>query len=120
MSIDLKLVYLSLLSRTHLHRNIYAMKLPIQYKPTTVEDWTRSDSYHNSFLIPRDDAFEAANRNCEANDLPEIAVTAAQGKFLNLLARTMGAKRILEVGTLGGYVSMSFRNSQRCQCRNVN
>lgn len=77
--------------------------LPIQYKPTTVEDWTRSDLYHNSFLIPHDEALEAANRNCEANGLPEIAVTAAQGKFLSLLARSMGAKRILEVGTLGGY-----------------
>jgi predicted O-methyltransferase YrrM len=39
----------------------------------------------------------------DAAGLPAIAVSPAQGKFLNLLARAMGAKRILEVGTLGGY-----------------
>ncbi len=82
------------------------MRLPTQFKPTTVEDWTRSDLYHNTFLIPHDEANEVAKRNSDANDLPEIAVSAAQGKFLSLLARSVGAKRILEVGTLGGYVKL--------------
>ena len=71
-------------------------------KPTTAEDWRRSDKYHNSFLIPRDDALEAAVRNSTEQGLPDIAVSTAQGKFLHLLARTIGAKKILEVGTLGG------------------
>ncbi|TFY78509.1 hypothetical protein EWM64_g5499 [Hericium alpestre] len=75
----------------------------ITQTPTTHEDWTRSDLYHNSFLIPKDDALEKAQANSVAKGLPEIAVSTAQGKFLNLLARSVGAKRILEVGTLGGY-----------------
>lgn len=91
-------------TQTSLHFLSSRMKLPTQYKPTTVEDWTRSDVYHNAFLIPHDEAIEAATRNSTANGLPEIAVTAAQGKFLSLLARGVGARRILEVGTIGGYV----------------
>ncbi|KAF5332102.1 hypothetical protein D9611_008002 [Ephemerocybe angulata] len=42
-------------------------------------------------------------KNSEAQGLPNIAVTPAQGKFLNLLVKATGAKRVLEVGTLGGY-----------------
>jgi len=71
--------------------------------PTTLEDWARSDIYHNSFLLEKDDALDAALKNCTANGLPDIAVSAAQGKFLMLLALSMNAKRILEIGTLGGY-----------------
>ncbi|MBK7369482.1 MAG: O-methyltransferase [Candidatus Eisenbacteria bacterium] len=40
---------------------------------------------------------------CDAGGLPAIAVSTAQGKMLHLLARLHGAKRVLEVGTLGGY-----------------
>ncbi|KAI5120139.1 hypothetical protein M0805_001907 [Coniferiporia weirii] len=70
---------------------------------TSPEDWAKSDEYHNGFLIPEDPVIEAAVQNSVANGLPDIAVSAAQGKFLHLLARSVGAKRILEVGTLGGY-----------------
>ncbi|KAJ7437198.1 O-methyltransferase family 3 protein [Mycena galericulata] len=73
------------------------------FKVTTVEDWARSDHYHNSFLHTEDEILDATLKNNTANGLPEIAVSAAQGKFLNLLASSIGAKRILEVGTLGGY-----------------
>ena len=66
------------------------------------EIWTRSDVYNNSFLIPKDEALDKAIENSKANGLRNIAVTAAQGKFLHLLALTIGAKKILEVGTLGG------------------
>ncbi|KAJ7859770.1 O-methyltransferase-domain-containing protein [Mycena olivaceomarginata] len=72
-------------------------------KPTTQEDWTRSDQYHNSFLLPPDETLDAVLKHSTDSGLPEIAVSAAQGKFLNLLASSIGAKRILEVGTLGGY-----------------
>ncbi|KAJ3485676.1 hypothetical protein NLI96_g4797 [Meripilus lineatus] len=67
------------------------------------DEWTRSDLYHNSFLIPHDDSLEFAKKNSDDSGLPSIAVTAAQGKLLNLIARSVNAKRILEVGTLGGY-----------------
>ncbi|PPQ90842.1 hypothetical protein CVT25_007377 [Psilocybe cyanescens] len=70
---------------------------------TSLEDWTRSDEYHNSFLIPKDDVLDAVQKNNHDQGLPNIAVSTAQGKFLNLLAKTAGAKRVLEVGTLGGY-----------------
>ncbi|KAJ3746492.1 O-methyltransferase family 3 protein [Lentinula detonsa] len=72
-------------------------------KTTNIEDWARSDIYHNSFLIPQDPVLDAALKNSVANGLPEIAVSVAQGKFLHLQARSIQAKRILEVGTLGGY-----------------
>lgn len=65
--------------------------------------WIRSDKYHNSFLIPEDKALESALANSKAQGLPEIAVSAAQGKYLYLLIKSIGAKRVLEVGTLGGY-----------------
>ena len=74
-----------------------------RFKPTGLEDWARSDSYHNSFLIAPDATLDAARQNTAANGLPDIAVSTAQGKFLNLIARSIGALRILEVGTLGGY-----------------
>ncbi len=45
----------------------------------------------------------AALRDSEAAGLPEIAVSAAEGKLLHLLAQIQGATRVLEIGTLGGY-----------------
>lgn len=65
--------------------------------------WTAVDDYLNHYIVRPDDALTAALEASRAAGLPEIAVTAAQGKLLNLLARMMGAKRILEIGTLGGY-----------------
>ncbi|KAI0374807.1 O-methyltransferase family 3 protein [Pilatotrama ljubarskyi] len=71
-------------------------------------NWVRSDDFHASFLIPYDDALEHALKNSVEKGLPEINVHAGQGKLLNLIARTIGAKRILEVGTLGGYSTIWF------------
>ncbi|KZT68961.1 O-methyltransferase family 3 protein [Daedalea quercina L-15889] len=67
------------------------------------EDWARSDAYHNSFLLAPDDALTFAKANSDKHGLRDIAVSAAQGKYLSLLVRSIGAKRVLEVGTLGGY-----------------
>lgn len=71
-------------------------------KETSVEDWAHSANYFNSFLVPDDPILDATLKNSEDNGLPNIAVSAAEGKFLNLLIRSIGAKRVLEVGTLGG------------------
>ncbi|TFY58834.1 hypothetical protein EVJ58_g6172 [Rhodofomes roseus] len=68
------------------------------------EVFGRSARFHNSFLIAPDEALEFAQKNSGEKGLPEIAVSPAEGKFLHLLVRTIGAKRILEVGTLGGQV----------------
>src|SRR4051812_45615609 len=67
------------------------------------EQWTAVDRYFTDLLHESDPALEEALRASAAAGLPSIAVSATQGKFLHLLARAMGAKRVLEVGTLGGY-----------------
>jgi predicted O-methyltransferase YrrM len=68
-----------------------------------MELWDRVDEFVEGLLIGPDDALEAALRDSEAAGLPAIAVTASQGRLLNLLVRIHGARRILEIGTLGGY-----------------
>jgi predicted O-methyltransferase YrrM len=65
--------------------------------------WTAVDEYLNDRIVRPDDALNAALAASRTGGLPEIAVSAPQGKLLNLLAGAMGAKRILEIGTLGGY-----------------
>ena len=70
--------------------------------PETQEVWNRTETYNKSFLIPKDEVLEKIEQNNKANGLMNIAITPSEGKFLHLLARSIGAKRILEVGTLGG------------------
>lgn len=66
-------------------------------------DWTAVDDYIAQHLLGDDDALSAALINNRTRGLPSIDVSAAQGKMLHLLARMAGARRILEVGTLGGF-----------------
>lgn len=54
-------------------------------------------------LVAEDDALLAANAAAADAGLPAIQVSAAQGRFLQILAATTGARRALEVGTLGAY-----------------
>jgi predicted O-methyltransferase YrrM len=65
--------------------------------------WSQVDDYFAERLRGNDDALDAALAASDAAGLPKIAVSAAHGKWLNLMAQAIGAKRILEVGTLGGY-----------------
>jgi predicted O-methyltransferase YrrM len=67
------------------------------------ELWTEVEHYIDGLLMPSDPVLEAAMNACEAAGLPPIAVTPGQGKLLYLLARMQKARRILEIGTLGGY-----------------
>jgi predicted O-methyltransferase YrrM len=67
------------------------------------EQWSAVDQYLTAHLIPTDAALESASAASEAASLPGISVSACQGKFLHLLAALQGARRILELGTLGGY-----------------
>jgi predicted O-methyltransferase YrrM len=69
----------------------------------TQELWSAVDNYIVDTLLDADDALDAAIRASDDAGLPSIQVSAPQGKFMYLLARVHGAKRILEVGTLGGY-----------------
>jgi predicted O-methyltransferase YrrM len=65
--------------------------------------WEDVDEYIVDKLIRRDHVLEAVLKANRDNGLPEIDVSPAQGKFLNLLVRMSGARMVLEIGTLGGY-----------------
>jgi predicted O-methyltransferase YrrM len=69
----------------------------------TDELWTAVDTYIADHLVGDDEALDAALAASEAAGLPPINVAPNQGKFLMLLAQAVGARRILEIGTLGGY-----------------
>jgi predicted O-methyltransferase YrrM len=65
--------------------------------------YTEVDEYFTRQLAPPDDVLREALAASAAAGLQPISVTAPQGKLLHLLARMIGARRILEIGTLGGY-----------------
>jgi len=65
--------------------------------------WTAVDDYIADTMIPSDPALDGAIEASREADLPDIAVAPNQGKLLQLMARMVGARRILEIGTLGGY-----------------
>jgi predicted O-methyltransferase YrrM len=67
------------------------------------EQWTEVDRYITETLVVPDDALDAALEASAAAGLPQIAVAPNQGKLLAMLARLRGARKILEIGTLGGY-----------------
>jgi len=61
------------------------------------------DEYIERLFIPPDAALEENLKESEAAGLPAIAVSPGQGRMMYILAKMAGAKRILEIGTLGGY-----------------
>ncbi|UJP41762.1 O-methyltransferase [Cellulomonas palmilytica] len=67
--------------------------------------WARVDDYF-AVLAPEDDALVATRRRADEAGLPDIAVAPNQGKLLQLLATLTGARRVLEIGTLGGYSTL--------------
>ncbi len=66
------------------------------------------DAYLRDLLLEPDSALAACAAHSAAEGLPEIQVTPLQGQFLFLLARGIRARRILEIGTLGGYSTISL------------
>lgn len=67
------------------------------------ERWRAVDEYVGGLLAPHDDALDQALSTAEEAGLPPIQVSPPQGQMLHLLAKTLGAERILEFGTLAGY-----------------
>ena len=67
------------------------------------QQWLAVDQYLTDLLVAPDPALDGALRDSAAAGLPAIAVSPNLGKLLHLLARMHGARRILEIGTLGGY-----------------
>ncbi len=68
--------------------------------------WKQVDQYFTDALISPGDGFNAALETNRKADLPAIDVTPLQGKFLEVLVRATRSKRILEIGTLGGYSTL--------------
>lgn len=71
--------------------------------PTHSDVWQQVDQYFNSELIDDDPIFDFVMETARKRNLPEISVSKAQGKFLNMLVSISGAKNVLEIGTLAGY-----------------
>ncbi len=65
--------------------------------------WHAVDDYIGERLVGEDEALHEVAKASDRAGLPSIAVAPNQGKLLHLYARMIGAKRVLEIGTLGGY-----------------
>lgn len=68
--------------------------------------WTKVDQYLSAAMVPPVASIEQALADAEAAGLPPINIEANQGRFLELLVRMSGARRVLEIGTLGGYSTL--------------
>jgi len=75
------------------------------------ETWNAVDDYFTAELVPEQADFQKALDASDASNLPAISVSANQGKFLHLIARMIGAKKVLEIGTLGGYSTLWFASA---------
>jgi predicted O-methyltransferase YrrM len=76
-------------------------------------EWTAVDEYIGTHLLVEDAGLDAALAANAAAGLPQIDVSPAQGKMLHLLARMADARRILEIGTLGGYSTIWLARAVR-------
>lgn len=70
---------------------------------TDQSTWDRVDRYLNEKLLGSDATLDSTLAASAAASLPAIAVSPLQGKFLELIVRSTGARKVLEIGTLGGY-----------------
>jgi predicted O-methyltransferase YrrM len=75
------------------------------------QKWSDVDQYLVSLLAPSDEALDRALADSDEAGLPKINVAPNQGKLLTLLATIQGARRILEIGTLGGYSTIWLARS---------
>ncbi len=66
------------------------------------------DAYVEDLFAPPDEVLEAALRESRDAGLPEINVSPNEGRLLQLFTELVGARRILEIGTLGGYSAIHF------------
>lgn len=78
------------------------MRTP-DYPSQHAEQWAQVDHYFADALAAEDVALKAALAHNAAQGLPVHDVSALQGKMLALMVTLTGAKRVLEIGTLGGY-----------------
>lgn len=77
------------------------------------DQWDSVDRYLCGVLLGPDEALEATLARSAAAGLPEIQVAPNQGRMLTLLAKLTGARRVLELGTLGGYSTICLARGLR-------
>jgi predicted O-methyltransferase YrrM len=70
------------------------------------EIWSEVDAFIGETIVPDDEALRSALDAAEAAGLPAIQVSPPQGRLLQILVRLLGARQVLEFGTLGGYSSI--------------
>jgi predicted O-methyltransferase YrrM len=78
------------------------------YFPNVDPVWVRTENYHDGLLLNAPSGVTDAARRNKEEGLPDIAAPPSQAKLMQLIAKSIGAKRILEVGTLGGCVPVAF------------
>jgi predicted O-methyltransferase YrrM len=81
--------------------------------------WNAVDDHFNAMLVRPDSVLDEALAASAAAGLPPIAVSASQGKLLHVMARMVGAGRILELGTLAGYSTIWLGRALRADGRLV-
>jgi len=72
------------------------------------EIFGKVDDYISNLFNPHDDALAAVEQSIIDENIPQISISPNQGKFLHILAKLCNAKKILELGTLGGYSTIWF------------
>lgn len=72
------------------------------------EIWSAVDRYFQDAFLKRDEILESVLERCRQAGLPDINVSPCQGQLLAILTKISKAKRILEIGTLGGYSTIWF------------
>ena len=92
------------------------MTAPSPDSPATSSDsekWTEVDNFFSDALLAPDPVLESALESSRAAGLPAISVSPNQGKLLEILARMLGARSILEIGTLGAYSTIFLARGMR-------
>lgn len=85
----------------------------MQLSDPTQELWNAVDRAFEQWLAPSDEALDHATAGARRAGLPEIAVAPAQGRLLQVIAHSMEARRILEIGTLAGYSAIWLARAAR-------
>ena len=92
------------------------MTAPTPRPPATTPDsetWAEVDNFFSDSLLAPDPVLESALESSRAAGLPAISVSPNQGKLLEILARMLDARSILEIGTLGGYSTIFLARGMR-------
>ncbi|EPQ53257.1 S-adenosyl-L-methionine-dependent methyltransferase [Gloeophyllum trabeum ATCC 11539] len=86
-------------SRPYFEGTEYA---PLLAQDARFHEWCREDEYHAARLVKPDPVVDHVIRNTKEKGLPAIFISPMQGKFLGIMVKVTGARRVLELGTLGG------------------